>query len=179
MLNDFTGGGQIFLHRLRMFFQVFHRSFMASFVVGIAIVGFISYKPAENLDLKAAMTYQKALFADGFDDATRGIRQTINPKAKYYYTKIDAYDKKGLYVRDIDPRKIIKSNFYRASYLEVIDFLKIRLLITTLVMGGIFLLIYLLWSKFGKTAKEKKHLSGSQIKTPKEVARYFAKDKKS
>ena len=78
MLNDFTGGGQIFLHKLRMFFQVLHRSFMTSLLISLAIVGFISYKPAQILDLKAAMTYQKALLADGFDEASRGIRQTIN-----------------------------------------------------------------------------------------------------
>ena len=179
MLNDFTGGGQIFLHKLRMFFQVLHRSFMTSLLVSLAIVGFISYKPLKILDLKAAMTYQKALLADGFDDASRGIRQTINPRAKYYYTKVDAYSKNGLDTRDIDPRKIIKSNFYRVAYLEAWDFFKIQLVFTSLVMCGIFVLIYLVWSRFGKAAKEKKHLSGSQIKTPKEVTRYLKKIKKA
>jgi len=171
MLNDFTGGGQIFLHKLRMFFQVLHRSFMTSMLVSLAIVGFISYKPAQILDLKAAMTYQKALLADGFDDASRGIRQTINPRAKYYYTTIDAYDKKGLHARDIDPRKIIKSNFYRAAYLEARDFLKIRLVFTALVMCGIFLLIYLLWSRFGRDVKSEKKKEGSgRILSAREVS---------
>jgi type IV conjugative transfer system coupling protein TraD len=171
MLNDFTGGGQIFLHKLRMFFQVLHRSFMTSLLVSLAIVGFISYKPAQILDLKAAMTYQKALFADGFDDASRGIRQTINPRAKYYYTKVDAYSKKGLDTRDIDPRKIIKSNFYRAAYLEAKDFLKIQLVYTALVMCGIFVLIYLVWSRFGRDVKSEKIKEGSgRILSAKEVS---------
>ena len=161
MLNDFTGGGQIFLHKLRMLFQVLHRSFMTSLLISLAIVGFISYKPAQILDLKAAMTYQKALLADGFDEASRGIRQTINPRAKYYYTTIDAHSKKGLDARDLDPRKIIKSNFYRAAYLEAKDFLKIRLGYTALVMCGIFLLIYLLWSRFGRDVKSEKKKEGS------------------
>ena len=171
MLNDFTGGGQIFLHKLRMFFQVLHRSFMTSLLVSLAIVGFISYKPAQILDLKAAMTYQKALLADGFDEASRGIRQTINPRAKYYYTTIDAYSKKGLDARDVDPRKIIKSNFYRAAYLEARDFLKIRLVFTALVMCGIFLLIYLLWSRFGRDVKSEKKKEGSgRILSAREVS---------
>ena len=46
-------------------------------------------------------------------------------------------------------------------------------------MCGIFVLIYLVWSRFGKAAKEKKHLSGSQIKTPKEVTHYLKKIKKA
>ena len=171
MLNDFTGGGQIFLHKLRMFFQVLHRSFMTSLLVSLAIVGFISYKPLQILDLKAAMTYQKALLADGFDDASRGIRQTINPRAKYYYTTIDAHSKKGLDARDLDPRKIIKSNFYRAAYLEARDFLKIRLVFTALVMCGIFLLIYLLWSRFGRDVKSEKKKEGSgRILSAREVS---------
>ena len=128
MLNDFTGGGQIFFHKLRMFFQVLHRSFMTSLLVSLIIISFISYKPVQILDLKAAMTYQKALLADGFDDASRGIRETLNHRAKYHYTRIDAYSKNGLDARDLDPHKIIKSNFYRTAYLEVITFLKMRLL---------------------------------------------------
>ena len=180
MLNDFTGGGQIFLHKLRMFFQVLHRSFMMSMLVSLAIVGFISYKPAQTLDLKAAMTYQKALLADGFDDASRGIRQTINPRAKYYYTTIDARSKKGLDARDIDPRKIIKSNFYRAAYLEARDFLKIRLLFTALVMCGIFLMIYLLWSRFGRDVKSEKKKEGSgKILSAKEVSKILKSINKS
>ena len=171
MLNDFTGGGQIFLHKLRMFFQVLHRSFITSLLVSLAIVGFISYKPAQILDLKAAMTYQKALFADGFDDASSSIRQTINPRAKYYYTKVDAYSKKGLDTRDIDPRKIIKSNFYREAYLEAKDFLKIRLVYTALVMCGIFVLIYLVWSRFGRDVKSEKIKEGSgRILSPREAS---------
>ena len=102
------------------------------------------------------MTYQKALLADGFDEASRGIRQTINPRAKYYYTTIDADSKKGLDARDLDPRKIIKSNFYREAYLEARDFLKIRLVYTALVMCGIFVLIYLVWSRFGRDVKSEK-----------------------
>lgn len=101
MLNDFTGGVQIFLHKLRMFFQVLHRSFMMSMLVSLAIVGFIYYRPLQTLDLKAAMTYQKAVIANGFDNACGLIRSKVNPRAKYYYTNVDAYDQKGLYAKDM------------------------------------------------------------------------------
>jgi type IV conjugative transfer system coupling protein TraD len=171
MLNDFTGGGQIFLHKLRMFFQVLHRSFMTSMLVSLAIVGFVSYKPAQILDLKAAMTYQKALLADGFDNATSLIRSKVNPKAKYYYTTVDAYDHKGLYAKDIDPRKIIRSNYFKSSYDKFLEFLKVRLFLTFGVMFGIFLVIYILWSKFGKDVKSEKKKEGSgRILSAREVS---------
>lgn len=170
MLNDFIGGGQVFLHKLRMLFQVLDRSFMASLLVSVAIVCVISYKPAQLLDLRAAMTYQKALLADSLDDAGYLIRKTINPKAKNYYTTIDAYDKKGLHAKDVDPRKILKSPSYRASYSLVREFVKIRLALTALVMGGIFILIYLLWSRFGRDVKEEKKKDDSnRVLTAKEV----------
>jgi type IV secretory pathway TraG/TraD family ATPase VirD4 len=53
---------------------------------------------------------------------------------------------------------------------EVLSFLKSRLMIASGVMAGIFLIIYFTWSKFGKAAKEKRHLSGHTIKTAREVA---------
>jgi len=177
MLNNFTGGGQIFLHKLRMFFQVLNRSFMTSFISSLTVVAVLSYKPIQSVDLYAAWTYQKALLVDGFEDSIRGFRKTINPNSKYSYTTIDAWNNQGLVVRDIDPRIVIRSNDYRGHYLAVIGFLRTSLLMLLSAMTGIFLLIYLLWSKFGKMAKEKKHLSGSEIKTAKGVVSYLAKTK--
>ena len=171
MLNDFTGGGQIFLHKLRMFFQVLHRSFMTSMLASLAIVGFISYKPLQNLDLKAAMTYQKAVIANGFDNATSLIRSKVNPRAKYYYTTVDVYDQKGLYAKDIDPRKIMRSNYFKNSHDKFLEFLKARLFLTCAVMCGIFLVIYILWSRFGKDVKSEKKKEGSgRILSAREVS---------
>ena len=179
MLNDFTGGGQIFLHRLRMFFQVFNRSFMTSLVVSVVITLAISYKSAQVLDIKAAMTYQKAIIVDGFDNATGFIRRTINSASANYTTTIDAYDRKGLYAKNIAPHKIIRSHYFKDSYSKLIDFLRLQLLLGCVNMLGIFVVIYLLWTRFGKAAKEKQHISGSQVKTPKEAYRYLKKNKKA
>ena len=38
MLNDFIGGGQVFLHKLRMLLQVLRSSFTSSLLVSVAIV---------------------------------------------------------------------------------------------------------------------------------------------
>jgi hypothetical protein len=48
------------------------------------------------------------------DDALGGIRTAVNPNSNNY-TKIDAFDKRGLYARDIDPRKIIKSHLFKTA----------------------------------------------------------------
>ncbi len=161
MLNDFTGGGQIFLHRLRMFFQVLNRSFMTSLLLSMVITSAISYKSAQVLDIKAAMTYQKAIIVDSFDNATGFIRRTINSASANYYTTIVAYDRKGLYARNIDPRKIIRSHYFRDSYSKFIDFLKVQLLLGGVIMLGSLVVIYLLWTKFGKDVRSEKKKEGS------------------
>ena len=122
MLNDFTGGGQIFLHRLRMLFQVLNRSCFTAFVISMVILVIISYKPALTLDLHAVVTYQKAVMVDSFDSATSFFRKAANPGSAGYYTTIDAYDKKGLYARNIDPRKIIRTHYFKDSYGKFILF---------------------------------------------------------
>ena len=161
MINDFTGGGQIFLHKLRMFFQVLNRSCLTAFLVSFVILLVISYEPALRLDLKAAMTYQKAVIVDSFDSSTSTIRGSINPNSAGYYTTIDAYDKKGLYAKDIDPRKLIRSGYFRDAYGQFIDFLRLQLWQGLGIMLGVFLVIYLLWSRFGKDIKSEKKKEGS------------------
>jgi type IV conjugative transfer system coupling protein TraD len=145
---------------------------MTALLVSLVITGVISYKPLQGLDLNAGWTYQKALIVDSLDDASKGIRQLLNPSAKYYYTKIDAYSKRGLEGRDIDPRKIIKSGFYKSAYVQIWEFLQRRLLLIPLIMAGIFAIIYLLWSRFGKEVKSEKIKEGSaQVLTAAEVKR--------
>jgi len=175
MINDFTGGGQIFLHKLRMFFQVLERSFKTAFFVSIIIVGAFSYKQLDTLDLRAAFTYQKAWVANYIDDTMSVFREITSPDAGDYYTRIDIYDKRGLVTRDTDPRKILKSRLFQGEFFKVVDFVKIRLIIAAGLMCGIFLIIYVLWSRFGKAAKEKKHLSGHTIKAAKEVMQVLRK----
>jgi type IV secretory pathway TraG/TraD family ATPase VirD4 len=141
--------------------------------VSIAIVCLISYKPAQILDLKAAMTYQRALLINGLDNAMHDLRAIINPRVKYHFSKIDAWTSHGLYAKDVEVRKIVSSSFFIKAYSLVTKFLYTRLLMLLGVMSGILLLIYLIWSRFGKDVSSEKHISGARIKTAKEVANYL------
>jgi cytochrome c oxidase assembly protein Cox11 len=103
MLNNFIGGGQIFLHKIRMFLQVFNRSIVISCIVSVIITIVLAYPKLELYDLSAAVTYQKALLASNFDNSVRPIKVMINPKGKKYVTLINAYNHAGLYRSNIDP----------------------------------------------------------------------------
>lgn len=173
MLNDFIGGGQIFLHKIRMFMQVLDRSFYTSLILSLAISGMIAYPDLPKYDWKAAWSYQKAGIAEGFDDGVTTVRRAIKNKGKQRFHTIDAYTKKGLYARDILPYKILKAGQFIQSYDEVIKFIKHILFVFVLLKSTIFILIFILWSKFGKNVKEQRHISGAKIKTAKEVAGYL------
>ena len=180
MLNDFIGGGQIFLHKLRMLFQVVNRSCRVALLVSVLLTIVISYFPAQQLDIKAALTYQKAYLADSFDEAMAGLKLAINPKDKYSFTKIDAYDHKGLYARNIDPRSIMKSARFLRANRQLIDFLQDRLLLSLKIMIGIFVLIYLTWTKFGQDVKAKTtELGSGQVLSSLEVRKILKQLKKA
>ena len=53
MLNNFIGGGQVFLHKIRMFSQVFFRTLNVSLIVGIIIAGCTYYNNITKLDRDA------------------------------------------------------------------------------------------------------------------------------
>ena len=180
MFNDYISGGQIFLHKLRMLFQVVNRTFKVAFWVSLLLTIGISYLPAQKLDIKTAVTYQKAYLADSFDEAMAGLKLAINPKNKYSFTKIDAYDHKGLYARNIDPRSIMNSAKFLRANRQLIDFLQDRLLLGLQIMAGSFVVIYLMWSKFGQDVKAKTtELGSGQVLSSAEVRKILRRLKQA
>jgi len=176
MLNNFTGGGQVFLHKIRMLTQVLSRSLMMSTLVSSIIIIAVSIEPSKQLDIAASITYQKALIADSYDEASSGIREAINQSSKYYYTRIDAYDKDGLYSKDVDPRVIIKSLYFKKSYVNSLAFLKQRMMMLCVTIMVIFFVIYVMWSRFGITLKTEKAKDGKdRVLNEKEIKRQLYK----
>ncbi len=181
MLNNFIGGGQIFLHKIRMFLQVFGRSITISCVVSVIITIVLAYPKLELYDLSAAVTYQKALLASNFDNSIRPIRAIVNPKSKEYehITTINAYNQAGLYRRNINPQLILTSQQFSKNYYQLVSFIKVELLFCLGLMFGIFVMIFLLWAKFGKSVSIEKQISGSTIKSAKEITNYLHKANKA
>ncbi|WP_425361220.1 type IV secretion system DNA-binding domain-containing protein [Candidatus Tisiphia endosymbiont of Ceraclea dissimilis] len=181
MLNNFIGGGQIFLHKIRMFLQVFGRSIAISCVVSVIITIVLAYPKLELYDLSAAVTYQKALLVSKFDNSIRSIRAIINPKSKKYehITTINAYNQDGLYKCNINPKVILTSQQFSKNYYHLVSFIKVELLFCLGLMFGIFVLIFLLWTKFGKSVSIEKQISGSTIKYAKEITNYLHKANKA
>lgn len=184
MLSNFIGGGQIFLHNLRMFIQVLKRSITASILIGLVISFTFVYPDFSKVDLSSSMTYQKALLASYFDKEMRKIRAIIKPsRANTQNTKrittINAYTKDGLYKASLAPDVVLGNNKFATHYKQTLRLAK-KLLIMGLIFVSItFVIIFALWVRFGKAAKEKKHLSGHIIKLPTEVAKFLKNNNKA
>ena len=91
MLNNFIGGGQVFLHKIRMFSQVFFRTMNVSLIVGIIVAGCTYYNSLTKLDWDAFISYRKAVLALDFDERDPAVLNLIE-KA------IRACQAKGKYV---------------------------------------------------------------------------------
>ena len=71
MLNNFISGGQVFLHKIRMFKQVALSSFFVSFMIGILFAGLIKFSEFQELHkykTSSAWAYAKAELSLFFDE---------------------------------------------------------------------------------------------------------------
>lgn len=173
MLNDFIGGGQIFLHKIRMLVQVLGRSFYTSLALSLVISLLLFAGKVSDYDRKAAWTYQKAVIVESFDDFGASIRNITNQKGKQRPTRIDAYTRHGLYDKAVLPYQILKNHYFATEYGRSVKFIKHILSVFALLQGGVFVLIFILWSRFGRSIKEEKQTSGAKIHNAKEVTKYL------
>ncbi len=194
MLSNFTGGGQIFLHNLRMFMQVLGRSIVVSCSLALVTVVLISYQDLRKIDFPSSLTYQRALLISGFDKEISSIRAIINPtsgnrRSKNYNTSdtkgtksattIDAYTKDGLYKSNVLSSSVLANKKFSVPYHQAMSLVK-KLLIRWLILTALaFVIISAVWTSFGRATKEKKHLSGHIVKLPREVAIFLRRNNKA
>ena len=170
MLNNFIGGGQVFLHKVRMFSQVFFRTLHVSLFVGILVSCWLNWSSAQRLDWNGFVSYKKATMALGFDDAFAGIRESIG-KDPNHITYINASSGGRVY-ENIDPYKVIRMGLFQRSNKEGMDFLISTSFTAGAISFGCFVVIFLLWSKFGRGLKSEKKKQGSgTVLTASEVKR--------
>ena len=62
MVNNFIGGGQVFLHKVRMFKQVLSSTILLSVLVGIILTGWLYKDKVSKVDWDGSITYLNADF---------------------------------------------------------------------------------------------------------------------
>jgi len=172
MLDDYTRGGQIFIHKVRMFRQVIGVSSFWSFVIAALLVIFLTMPQYKAINMFAAKTYMRASFVDFIWDIT----PKISEDSKKREPRIDIYDLSiDKASRSVKVATILNTPKYKHAYMM----LKHYIVSTSLLAAGgtvlLVLLVFMIWSKFGKTARATQHISGSTIKTASEVKKYLKK----
>lgn len=159
MLNNFIGGGQVFLHKVRMFSQVFFRTLHVSMFIGIAIACMLNWSAMQKLDLDGVYSYRKAIVTLAWDDAFTDIRETIG-KGSGNITYIDAKSRNRSW-QDIDPYKVTKMRLFKRADKDFWDFATRVSWLSACLTLTCFVLVFLLWSRFGRGLKDEKKKAGS------------------
>ena len=175
MLNNFIGGGQVFLHKIRMFRQVLTRTISVACLLGTIASVAMHSKELKELDWEAFCSYRKAVLADEFDGALNSLRMIIG-KQPNYITYINVKTKSGILKTDIDPRVIRESRLFQKANNNGIS-LAIEILIASAFFTSlIFCLIFVVWSRFGKNLKAEKTKDGKdRVLNEKEIKRQLCK----
>ena len=157
MPNNFISGGQIFLHRFRMFRQVAASTLQISVLMGIIGAILLFRVQIYEVDLKASISYIKANIAITIDDIMPRYSKELSTPS------IDAYTDRGLYKKNIPAELIIKSAYFANEYQKFsqIIFRAIKLLCGLSLFTLCF--IYIVWHKFGKVAQSDKKIKGGKI----------------
>lgn len=166
MLNNFIGGGQVFLHKVRMFKQVAGSTFKLSLLIGICMTVFFRLPEFKSLDTAASMSYVRAHIAMKFHEIIPS--HSGNRKAP----TINAYTSRGLFKNNVPAKAIITSNKFKSAYSNILDFLFSSLMLMLFIAICSVLVVFGLWSRFGKSVRSDKKQEGSGVVlTDKEVTR--------
>ena len=166
MLNNFIGGGQVFLHKVRMFKQVAGSTFKLALLIGICMTVFFRLPEFKALDTAASMSYIRAHIAIKFHEIMPS--HSGNRKAP----TINAYTSRGLFKKSVPAKAIITSNKFKSSYSNIVDFLFSSLVLMLFIAICSVLIVFGLWARFGKSVRSDKKQEGSGVVlTDKEVTR--------
>lgn len=167
MLNNFISGGQVFLHKVRMFKQVAFSSLFISLIIGIVIAGSFKigeFKQLNQAKIPAAYAYGKARVSLAVDDGFSGLfPNSREPKVTVYTNN---------YKRDLYAKDVVRSYYYKNSFNQVIKFLAECMLFAVFCGFGSFVIVLYCWSRFGRGLKSEKKKDGSgTVLTADEVKR--------
>jgi len=155
MINDYIGGGQVFLHKVRMLRQVIATTIFVSILAGAGVSYKLSSNKAELMDWDGAITYIKAQISITTHPAISAIALG---KSK---PNVDAYSRGEIWKKRMLSYSVVRSNRFISAYENTKEFI-LYLLVRGLMFGAfVGFIIFVLWSRFGSNLKDEKIEEGS------------------
>ncbi|MGC0372357.1 MAG: hypothetical protein DGJ47_001069 [Rickettsiaceae bacterium] len=168
MLNNFIGGGQVFLHRVRMFSQVFLKTLIWGVLIGKIVALSCFWSEVKSSDWRGFLSYQKASIAVIYNDSVIiPFKNTIGDNDSYEIT-IDAYSFDSSYLNE-RASKIKEMHVFKNANQVFLILIKKILILSSIIAGSTFLFIFSIWSYFGKELKSETRKSGGQVLSATEV----------
>jgi type IV conjugative transfer system coupling protein TraD len=156
MLNDFIGGGQVFLHKIRMFLQVFYRTIHISLLGGIILAVIFTYGDFRQVKWNGFFSYQKALVAQNMDEILSDIFAR-DGKAK---THINAQLGDRIW-SNIEASRVLKMGSFKEANNRGWSYVSRFLVILAYIVPIWFLIVFIAWGRFGRTLKKETKNEGS------------------
>jgi len=164
MLNNFIGGGQVFLHKVRMFRQVLRTTVVVSIITGVILAWSFYPQSSKHIDIDGAITYAKAQIAIRVHPALSAI-SIGKPRAT-----VDAYSNGKMWQKNMSAYSVINSGLFKNTWNIAINEAQ-ALCLKSLAFGGCAgLIVFIIWSYFGSNLKTDKKKEGSaEVLTPLQV----------
>ena len=174
MINNFIGGGQVFLHKVRMLRQVLGTTLFVSIIAGCILTWSISSDKYAKLDIDGAITFAKAKLAITVHPAISAI------SIKRSAANVDAYSEGRLFKKNMMASSVLSNNHFKSAWNMLITTIQ-SLILKSLGFGMLAGSMVLVWSRFGKILKTEQKKAGSAIVlTGREVkSKFFSLNKAS
>ena len=156
MLNDVIGGGQVFLHKVRMLSQVVYRALHLSCFAGIIFALWFNFAEFKKLDIDAIFSYKKAQVTIVIDDIVASFKTKKNSSKS---SIINAKTASHVF-NDIEASKILKMHVFKKSNENFNNLLFSIFNTFALVSFVLCTIVFLLWRKFGNNLREERSKDG-------------------
>ena len=157
MLNNFIGGGQVFLHKVRMLRQVLVTTIFVSLLAGFVLTWSFSSSKDIGLDLDGATTYAKAKIAIVLHPAISAISIGKTP------ANVHAYSEGRLWKKNMLASSVVSNNRFKSAwniFLMVMQSLILKSLGFGVLAGSV---VFFIWSRFGSKLKTEQKKEGSAV----------------
>ena len=171
-VGNLISGGQIFIHRIAMFKQIAGKAVSVSFILSLALSSLFIQDKFNSISWHPALTYWRGVLMYETDKAV----DLLFPGGQI--GKIDiSTDRRQ--IREVRLDHFVKDRYY-ITHGEELKSLIITFGIYNLIgITGFLIIIFIGWGRIGKSTKETLQLSGSTIKTAKEIASILRNKKKA
>ena len=157
MINNFIGGGQVFLHKVRMLRQVLGTTLFVSIVAGCILTWSISSDKYAKLDIDGAITFAKAKIALTLHPAISAISIGKTP------ANVHAYSDGRLVKKNMMASSVLSNNHFKSAWNMLITTIQ-SLILKSLGFGMLAgSMVFFVWSKFGKSLKTEQKKPGSAV----------------